>query len=1066
MPFIFEERWNRPLRHAVAPILFLGLLTGCQPPPSPIEQVHTLAGPNRGLRGRLKSDLPYRPFENRQVGRLNWIDSALATKSLVGFEREIKAAALDDPGWEQLNDLGVLHSICGDHDSAIATLRAAADQSSETRPYNDLAVAYLARFERQEEAVDLLLAAAASTTALALDPLSREALFNQALTFSLLGLRHGAAAAWKSFTDVETDPAWLEEAATIAANLDHLTIDAAWDQKRVELENHPARWTAPEIKEIVAAFPFHTRTYTEETLLPRWARLVEKNPGQAAVWLTLGGHLAKTLEHQRGEGLTHDAVLAAAQTWNVGSMEQRHLLLEGLRRFERGVAAYRHQDTAKAERLLRQAAEELTAVSNPLAGWARFYSAVCRRYNDAAAGHATLEDLLADVPERYLALAGRAQWILGTTEKVRGQVQSSIHRSETALDLLHRSSGAAGSAFVHVLLAESLSMLGKHDQGWAHRYQAFLEVPVIGNLRRGVAMWTEAALALRRQGALSLAGPLLDEAVAVAQQWRQPIGLCSAYFHRAKYRIKTGDEQGAFDDIEKAHEATAEMEPGGLRDQMYYLTLVAEGLLYRESQPERTVALLSEAFALQDSTGYQFSLIDHLTPRASSYSRLGDHDAAESDLMRAIEFFEKIRSTVEDPFTRMQAFRVAQPAFEDLLKLRLDTKGGIPGSLFGLAERARARVLFDLLRQRKQGAGQSRDFATLKELEQALPEGTVVVEFMLLPDQLLCWIVEPGTSRLLKLRTEPEEIRRDLESLLLDLKRKAPEKSIRHHGAKLYESLVRPLGLPPHEGSTLVIVPDRFLSRMPWLALFNREDGRYLVEERPISVLPSATLLLSVLEETELRRVEAPSILAIGVSKTIAFERHVLPPLPHALTEASEVTHGYAADKALVHTGPLATQRSFIVRSPEFNVIHFAGHALADGEVITRSVLLFQPQDDSDTGALTLSRILRLQLDRTQLVVLSACQTLQARADDREAMLGLGGAFLASGVPAVVASQWDVRDSYAAQLMPLFHQRFAAGASASAALRQAVLTLISMQSTNPPTPADWANFMVLGGTGR
>lgn len=1049
----------------IGALLAAGLLAGCWTP-SRLDPVQALESPERSLRGRIHGELRHRPFDGYRILGAERSASAADWAALREIEREIEADMARDAGWRALNDHGILRLILGDHDLAIASLQAAAEKSARSGPYSDLAVAYLARFEVEGRPLDLLLAAEAADAALALNPRSTAALYNRALTLAQIGLSHGAAAAWQTYRDVETDPAWLQEAANVQPAGDRATVAARWNREQSRLDGLEAGHAAVDIGAIVADFPFHARLYAEETLLPRWARQVAEDPEKAAVRLALAGRIGAALERQRGEGLTHDAVRAADRVWRGGSPDQRRLLVEGLGRFEDGLAAYRAQATTQAEELFRRAAEDLARTANPMAGWAKFYSAVCRRYEDGEAGHAALEDLLAEIPEeRYPSLAGRAHWILGTAEKVRGQVQSSVHRSERARKLLARGSGTARAAFVDVLLAESFSMLGKHDLGWEHRHRAFQAVPAFGDPRREVAMWTEAALALRRHGALHLAGPLLDEAVAVAREWGQPIGLCSAYFHRAEFRLAIGDERGAFEDIEASHRANADMELGGLRDLMHDLTLVIEGLLYRESRPRRAVTLLSEAFARQESTGYQFSLIDHLTARASAFTRLGDVGAAEADLERAIGIFEQIRSTVENPFSRMEAFRVAQPAFESLVKLRLDTGRDDPGALFEMTERARARVLLELLRGRDR-EGRGRDIATLAELEEALPEDTVVAEYMVLPDRVLCWVLEPGATRLLELATGPEEIRRRLESLLLELKRKAHEGGIRDGGAVLYDALIRPLSLPDREDTTLVVVPDRFLSRMPWPALFDRGRVRYLIEERPLSVLPSATLLLHVLERAGQRRGETPSILAVGVSEAAVYENRYLESLPHAGEEASAVAREYPPAGAEVLTGPDATRDAFLARSLQFNVFHFAGHALADPEVVTRSVLLFQPGGDADDGALALSEVFELDLGRSQLVVLSACRTLQGMTDDREALLGLGGAFLAAGVPAVVASQWDVRDRFAAELMPLFHRRFAAGESAGEALRQSVLSLISIPSDPPASPADWANFIVLGGIGR
>lgn len=1058
----FHSRFNSFLLSSLAMAAGF-LVAGCDVDRSPRERLTALSGPHRVFAGRLYGDASYRPYLAPTSRRGAVHDNPRDVRSWIEVSYEIEKAALDEAGGKELNDLGVLLLAKGDHDLAIATLQVAIERTPTASAYNDLAVAYLDRFETLARPMDLLRAVTASADALSLEPGSADALFNRAQALSGLGLRRAAAAAWEEFAAAEKDEKWLEEGAAVDRRLDRATLAETWSRRALEIEQQVADGMSPEVEATVEAFPFHARVYAEETLLPRWAR--ESRAGETAAaeaWLELAGRIGEALLRQRGEGLLHDAVTSAREAAGSAGRER---LLEGLVKFGDGVAAYERQQIATAAPRLRDAAADLAGVGHPLAGWARFYDAVGLYYDDAEASHAALEALLAELPQdRYLALAGRALWILGTNEKVRGQVQSSVARSERALELLDRSSGAGGAAFVHVLLAESYSLLGEHDKGWAHRYQAFLEVPAVEGLRRNIAMWNEAAQALRRQDAFALAGPFVDEAVAVAGEWGNAIGLATASLQRASYRLETGDEAGAFEDLENAQASIADMEPGGLREQMQGLALVTEGLLHAKSRPELTVDLLTAAFTYQRATGYDFSEIEHLTVRASAHLRLGDDAAAEADFEQAIRHFEEIRATVEDPLSRMRAFRKAQPAFEDLLRLRLDRGDASPDELFAMAERARARALFDLFRARR-GDASPIGLATLSRLAEEIPRGVVVAESMLLEDRLLWWVLEPRGSRLVEVPVRQEDLRRRLEALRLELERAAPEPVIRERSAELYDLLIRPLELPAGGETTLVVVPDRFLARVPWLVLFDRDRERYLVADHPVSVAPSATLFLSSLEESRRRSTESPSLLAVGVGGSVSYGGRTLPALEKADEETSSVAAAYARDGARIYTGPGATRDAFLAGASSAGVIHFAGHALADPEALARSVLLFHPIDETDTGALPLSRILELRLDRTLLVVLSGCQTLETWADDREGLQGLGGAFLAAGVPAVLASQWDVDDRFAARLMPLFHQRFAAGATASEALRDAVLSLMT-DSIHQPSPADWANFMVLGGVGR
>ncbi|HSS48574.1 MAG TPA: CHAT domain-containing protein, partial [Thermoanaerobaculia bacterium] len=97
-----------------------------------------------------------------------------------------------------------------------------------------------------------------------------------------------------------------------------------------------------------------------------------------------------------------------------------------------------------------------------------------------------------------------------------------------------------------------------------------------------------------------------------------------------------------------------------------------------------------------------------------------------------------------------------------------------------------------------------------------------------------------------------------------------------------------------------------------------------------------------------------------------------------------------------------------------------------------------------------------------RLAVLSACRTAVGYYPESEEISHLAGAFLAAGVPAVVASLWEVEDSAAATLMTAFHRRLAAGIQPAEALRQTQMELAGSPDPRLASPATWAAFRLLG----
>lgn len=116
------------------------------------------------------------------------------------------------------------------------------------------------------------------------------------------------------------------------------------------------------------------------------------------------------------------------------------------------------------------------------------------------------------------------------------------------------------------------------------------------------------------------------------------------------------------------------------------------------------------------------------------------------------------------------------------------------------------------------------------------------------------------------------------------------------------------------------------------------------------------------------------------------------------------------------------------------------------------------PQDVG-TGVVTAGELAVLDLGATEVAVLSACSTGVGVVDVADgSVLGLRTAALVAGAACCIASLWEVDDIVTAELMVAFHREFAAGSSASAALRVAQLAVRARH----PDPYFWAGWVVEG----
>ncbi len=156
-------------------------------------------------------------------------------------------------------------------------------------------------------------------------------------------------------------------------------------------------------------------------------------------------------------------------------------------------------------------------------------------------------------------------------------------------------------------------------------------------------------------------------------------------------------------------------------------------------------------------------------------------------------------------------------------------------------------------------------------------------------------------------------------------------------------------------------------------------------------------------------------------------------------------THGF-----FMGSGPVDQPEKALLQSG----LMMAGAAVSTDE---NSDVLKQVQRGED-GILTAYEAMHLDLDNTDLVVLSACETALGHVTNGEGVYGLQRSFLVSGAHSVLMSLWKVNDETTKELMSGFYTNWLQSGKKLEAFRQAQQSLKSKYNS----PYYWGAFVMVG----
>jgi CHAT domain-containing protein/tetratricopeptide (TPR) repeat protein len=1009
-----------------------------------------------------------RPFEPRLAG-LPYAPLATAptaaTPQMRRQTRRIAAAAWGRASAPALGTYGLLLLVSTHRDEAVAVLAQAARRAPQDAPMlNDLAAAYLSG-DSLSHPQDALRALAALDSALTLDPRSAAARFNRALAFERLALLRQARGAWASFLELDRDSAWAAEARRHVHELARPSDVEEWKNLLPAISTAARTGDAVAVRTAVRRFPQLARGHAEEELLPAWAR-ARQNGRSGAAALALARAIGAALAESSGDLMLRDAVAALDGAREAPTLDA---LAAGYAAYRAALAAAGQRDFRAADPDFARAGMELSRAASPSALWARFHLAHCAyQRQDYPVALRLLGALVGEAEaSHYIALAGRARWLTGTVHLVQARPTESLIEYRQALARFERVGERANIVGVHTLLAASLAFVGDADGAWRHRYAALQVLRGLDDPLRLRVTLAEVARAAVEIGEPGVALHFQDELVPIVETLHDPAAMAAALRQRASIYHRLGRIEAALRDLAQAEALVERIRDRDVRLVTAGETLLSEGIIRGAVDAAGALSALDRSLAIQARGNYRFFLPALYLERARLLRRQQAISRATDSLSSGIAECERQRGGVGDQQQRIAYFDQVHALFSEMVAVQIEALHD-PAAAFDTTERGRARWLLDQFvpPPSMPGAGggplpEPAGVLGSRQLLRELPAGAVVVEYELTRGDLLIWVLSRHGLAFRRAEVDPARLE-STAGLLSAAAREGSDARFRTLSSLLHGILIRPIRDLIGSGSLLVFVPAPSLSAVPFGALFDADRERYVIEDWPFVVSPSANVFVRSLRRAEsLGGSTIRAVLAVGDPRVRGDLFPELGPLPGAAAEASAVARTLPGGKLLL--GEAATRQAFLTSAPRFGLIHFAGHSRENRRDPFLSSLLFAPGDvPGDTGVLYAHELLGRTYLRTRLVVLSSCDSASGSPSRSEGLLGLPLAFLAAGVPAVVASSWPVDDRSGRLFFSLFYRHLERGAGPANALRAACLDLLASPDRSQRSPVAWAGFQLIG----
>jgi CHAT domain-containing protein len=709
------------------------------------------------------------------------------------------------------------------------------------------------------------------------------------------------------------------------------------------------------------------------------------------------------------------------------------------------------------------------------------------------------------------ALAGALN-SMGVEYAAVGRLTEAAAAYEEGLGITRRVSDTSTGGYLISNLAALRSYTGRLDQAVDLMTQSLASARALGDTASMVYAHNSLAEYLLKANNVAAAREQVERSLAISA--RSPaIYRVIALIDLGLIAMAEGDLDSAAATFERALPPAVS---GGFAFERFRILAAQVRLAVGRGDRMAARRLVTMAKTVADSLGAPDAELDVLA-LLGSVAELERRPDASRFFLQGIELLESWRGRLAMGDLKLGITEPKWRVYEGAIRTLFDR--GNAAAAFQVAERARARMLLEVMAERNVAREASPEAALKQRLRQRFEEAEaggdssqkriVAAELAALRDSLesLEASTAPGDPRATMRHPSPAplaEIRArllgrpdvavfsvfwgdsavygwwvtdsdirglrlgDADSLdaAVDFLRRTIERpgdSVwRAAAARVYQQILSPLS--PAGASTIVAILDGPLARIPLEVLIPAPNAPPLGATHRIVYGPSASVL------TALARTRPPvrwerTMLAVGNPRGSTFpaaesvasraERGPEINLPYAEEEAKTLRDLYRSAGADLLVGRAVTVDRWLALRPER---YRYLHFATHANVNDR-----EPDHSRlvlADGMLDLPAIRRLDLT-AELVTLSACETALGRRVRGEGVVGLSHAFLSAGARSTLVTLWPVTDRSTLRFMTDMYRELHGGRPPAEALRSVRKRWVEADTVTSH-PAYWAPFILLG----